>query len=301
LLPAEEAQNMATWYETRNCRNWDDFLQKVNDLPKSGFYRGQSNNDHLMSSFERAYLASRHATRKRWLFEAAIIREFKRRAHHYVADTPEKRDLLEWLALMRHYNAPTRLVDFTYSHYIAAYFAFSSFERKSRAVWAIDSRWLDEESIRRCSEVLGLTPAKIDLHDAKQFTRCFTDRNWKPNLSRCFVAPVNAERLNTRSTIQQGFFLCPGDIEQSFEKNLRGMVGDDSPQKRIVKFVIPHSARNEALTELKHMNISRATLFPDLGGLAESLNDHFEFLFKDYHISEEALRRVVNWCDETAE
>ena len=87
--------------------------------------------------------------------------------------------------------------------------------------------------------------------------------------------------------------MCPGDIERPFEENLRSMVSKNSSQKAVVKFVIPHSARNRALTELKHMNISRATLFPDLGGLAESLNDRFELLFKDYDISEETLRKVV--------
>ena len=111
------------------------------------------------------------------------------------------------------------------------------------------------------------------------------------------VSPVNAERLNTRSTIQQGFFLCPGDIERPFEDNLSSMVSREPSQKAIVKFVIPHSARNRALTELKHMNISRASLFPDLGGLATSLNDRFELLFKDYEISEKALRMVVTWSD----
>jgi hypothetical protein len=99
--------------------------------------------------------------------------------------------------------------------------------------------------------------------------------------------------MNTRLTIQQGTFLCPGNIEKKFGENLHAMVSRAPHKKAVVKFVIPHSERNKALTELKHMNITRATLFPDLGGLAESLNDRFEFLFRDYSIPEETLRKVV--------
>jgi hypothetical protein len=293
----QQMEQMEEWYKTKHCRNWDDFLRKVRGLPKRMFYRGQSDNK-LKSSFECAVDASQPLIRKRWLYEAALLREFRRRAHHYIPDTPDHDDLLEWLALMRHYGAPTRLVDFTYSHYIAAYFAFSDLdpECKDRAIWAINSKWLDDESRKRCSEMLvGLRPSKIDLHLPEHFTRCFLDPNRKAGSSRCFVSAVNAERMNKRLTIQQGFFLCPGDIERSFEENLSNMVSKESSQKTIVKFVIPHSARNEALTELKHMNISRATLFPDLGGLAESMNDRFELLFKDYPVSRQTLKTVVTW------
>lgn len=285
---------MDTWYETKHCDDWDDFLQKVRDLSPTAFYRGQSDEKYpLKSSFDRAVDASRPLVRPRWQYEAAILREFRRRAHHYVSDAPARHDLLEWLALMRHYGAPTRLIDFTYSHYIAAYFAFSSLGCKYRAVWAIGQDWLNCKSMCHCRALLDLTSGEIDLHDPESFRKCFLDPAPKAGSSRCFVSAVNADRMNTRLTIQQGFFLCPGDIEQSFEENLSSMVSKQSSQKAIVKFVIPHSARNKALTELKHMNISRATLFPDLGGLAESLNDRFELQFNDYSITEETLRKVV--------
>lgn len=287
---------MEGWYEKRPCDDWDDFLRKVQTLPQSILYRGQSDHDQgLKSSFDRAVEATQTLVRDRWQYEAAILREFKRRAHHYVSDTPERLDSLEWLALMRHFGAPTRLVDFTYSHYIAAYFAFSNLECKDRAVWAIDQRWLSSESKKHCSEILGLPEDKTDLHKPEHFTRCFLDPSRKVGSSRCFVYHVTPERMNTRLTIQQGCFLCPGDIEQSFEDNLSSMVSQQSSLKPIVKFVIPHSARNRALTELKHMNITRASLFPDLGGLAESLNDRFELLFRDYEISEKTLSEVVTW------
>jgi hypothetical protein len=199
---------------------------------------------------------------------------------------PKEEHLLEWLSLMRHYGAPTRLVDFTYSHNIAAYFAFSSLKRTSRAVWAISQGWLSEV------KVTDRKLRKLDFHEYEKFMDNFLD----PDSPASFVAALNAERMNERLTIQQGIFLCPGNIGQPFKKNLTSM----QPRAgSIVQFVIPHSERNKALTELKHMNISNATLFPDLGGFAGSLNDRFELLFKDYYIHDKTLRKVVTRLKST--
>src|SRR5438093_2893211 len=41
---------------------------------------------------------------------------------------------LEWLALMQHYGAPTRLLDFTYSFWIALFFAFEEAENDCSVV-----------------------------------------------------------------------------------------------------------------------------------------------------------------------
>jgi len=46
---------------------------------------------------------------------------------------------------MQHHGAPTRLLDFTYSFYIAAYFALEESE-KDCAIWALNMKWSVEES-----------------------------------------------------------------------------------------------------------------------------------------------------------
>jgi hypothetical protein len=47
--------------------------------------------------------------------ERQLLKEFKRRAHFYVNSLPTHGDVLGWFALMQHYGAPTRLLDWTYS------------------------------------------------------------------------------------------------------------------------------------------------------------------------------------------
>jgi len=263
------------------------------------YFRGMNDKSYpIKSSFDRARESAKPLVRAKWMYEIALLREFKRKAHQYISDTPDNRDNLEWLALMRHYGAPTRLVDFTYSHYIASYFAFHSLGCEDKVVWAIEREWLNDEATRRCSAFLEIQEDKLDLDLPEQFSKCFLWPNDRNAITRRFVAAVNADRMNTRLTVQQGFFLCPGDIEQSFEENLRSMIAENKSQKPVFKIVIPHSARNRALTELKYMNISSTTLFPDLGGFANSLNDRFELLFNDFIVSEHALLKTIAYKAE---
>ena len=49
----------------------------------------------------------------------------------------------------------------------------------------------------------------------------------------------------------------------------------DSGAGKVVRILVSAEAKNDAIEELRRMNISSATLFPDLIGFAESLGDWF--------------------------
>src|SRR5207248_5887525 len=88
----------------------------------------------LETSLERA---SRRCGVSEVHYERAVWEEFRRHAHTYLSRVPLETDTLEWLALMQHYGAPTRLLDFTESFWIALYFAFEDAEEDC-AVVALD-------------------------------------------------------------------------------------------------------------------------------------------------------------------
>lgn len=100
---------------------------------------------HLEKAF-RSYKTDKYDPRE---LEKALIREFKRKAHHYIENVPDKDDLLEWLALMRHYGGPTRLLDWTYSFYVAVYLAVNECDCKKHKpeIWALNARWFTEEKV----------------------------------------------------------------------------------------------------------------------------------------------------------
>ena len=69
--------------------------------------------------------------------EARILRVFKRKAHQFLTQPPEPDDDFQWLALMQHHGAPTRLIDFTWSPYVAAFFALER-TLNDGVVWAMN-------------------------------------------------------------------------------------------------------------------------------------------------------------------
>jgi hypothetical protein len=85
-----------------------------------------------------------------------------------------------------------------------------------------------------------------------------------------FVAPLQPFRMNEGLTIQQGLFLCPGDLRTSFEGNLLAFPKGDFAN-HVHKIVIPNHLREEILATLNKMNINRASLFPGIDGFAQSL------------------------------
>jgi len=54
--------------------------------------------------------------------EAEFVAEFQRGARNYLNKDELPEYLIEWLALMQHHGAPTRLLDFSRSPFIAAFF-----------------------------------------------------------------------------------------------------------------------------------------------------------------------------------
>lgn len=75
--------------------------------------------------------------------ESGLIRRFQRQCHHYEIRVPQRNKIVEWLALMRHHGAPSRLLDWTYSFYVALFFALKDAE-KICAVWALEKYSLKE-------------------------------------------------------------------------------------------------------------------------------------------------------------
>src|SRR5208283_2656280 len=79
----------------------------------------------LRSALDRGIDKREHSHIGQQTAEDYLLKQFKRAAHHFLEASmvPGKDDRLEWLALMQHYGAPTRLLDFTRSPYVACFFA----------------------------------------------------------------------------------------------------------------------------------------------------------------------------------
>ncbi|HEY3306419.1 MAG TPA: FRG domain-containing protein [Candidatus Binatia bacterium] len=108
-------------------RNWRDLLDRYRDFRSGEWcFRGDRATPGFKTSLERASI---DRWGRNWSempdIENGLLRRFKREAHLYLTSQPDEDDIIGWLALMRHHGAPTRLLDWTYSFFVAVYFAIS--------------------------------------------------------------------------------------------------------------------------------------------------------------------------------
>jgi hypothetical protein len=121
--------------------------------------------------------------------EEYVKNAFERRAHQYLSDPPARMENLEWLALMRHHGAPTRLLDWTRSPYVAAFFALDEADNKlESAVWAVNVQALKSAAREILVEagVVGETSrAPFSFSECAIFNAVFMG-----NANPAIVAPV---------------------------------------------------------------------------------------------------------------
>lgn len=136
-----------------NWREYDieSWLDFVSVLEKTGgvywygslwSFRGQADRSWPLRSTLVRRLLNKGVSDRRYAYalERNIIREFITKFPVY-STLPSvefaRYDLLRWLTLMQHYGCPTRVLDWTDSPYVAAFFACESLHESDGAIFCI--------------------------------------------------------------------------------------------------------------------------------------------------------------------
>jgi hypothetical protein len=232
---------------TVECRGWDEFKGTIvkelfQDAPfqKSRFlFRGQVDpNWQLMSSYDRWFDEQGLDESKRMEIAAQLLASFKQElrnaGHEQLVD--EERDP-RIMAIAQHYGLPTRLLDWSESPYVAAFFAFVDVVLLKRdpefvVVWALDTK-------SYCWDGYG--------------TR---------------IVSVASPRSNVRLRNQEGKFTILETLDKSLEDFVMKIKPTKSLELPLRRFLIPGKDTVAALAELDAMGINPSRAYSDLQGFA---------------------------------
>ena len=236
-------------YRTIRYDSWQAFKNRYcADLFDGDFvfgkyiFRGLGNAKwDLVTSFDRIYGSRSNSARK--TIENELIAAFCTNCDRHVKSHYKfsEMKMFEKMSLAQHYGVPTRLLDWSYSPFISAYFAFRYSDDYSKdnciAIWALNKEhdiWNDKGvSIEEC---VGL-----DNEHQKRQLGCFT------------MLKSPAKSINSF-------------VNMCFDS------GEDVTGA-LTKIEIPASDFKTALHELEGMNISASTIFGGFQGCAEAAHD----------------------------
>jgi hypothetical protein len=281
-------------WAVRAVESWAEAKAVFEGLQNTWIFRGQSDASFSLStSLERRILSRVRSTQRPdqlLTLERMLTKSFMRGASLHYASGQAPGDTLGWWAEMQHYGMPTRLLDFTWSPYVASYFAMEGGDPEGdRAVWALNLESSSQpvglvkgHSARLAGfvgEVFG-SEARAALYsgafweDAAQvdaFLEAAQERRLRA------VLAVQTDRLNERMLGQQGLFVMPSSLDVEFAECLaQSGTGGRPASESLLKIALPGRLRLDVLYDLMRMNVTRMSLFPGLEGFARTLGDNFE-------------------------
>lgn len=232
-------------YAIEQCNSWSEF--KASTLPAMYpgsiaargryYFRGQgSENWPLMSSFDRWYKSAAKKPASKKVAADRFVALFKDEASRLTPDPGLSNDAEQLLGLAQHYGVPTRLLDWTETPYVAAFFAFSGLSLSPDpdhriAIWCLNttsSIWGDDTGIRLLS----------------------------------IPSPYN-ERLKN----QLGKFTLLQSPFDSVEEHIDKC---DPTGATLRKITLPATEARIALSDLDFMGINYSTIYPGLDGSARA-------------------------------
>jgi len=258
----QEAKELkvTSWAELQEVLYYDSWAENLNRFRSGYVYRGvEDASFELSSSLNR--LGESH-------LERHLLRNFRKYSQ---LENQMNNSVWNWLALAQHHGLPTRLLDWTYSPYVALHFATADFANydKDGAIWAIN--YVD---------TIKYLPTKykkiIDAEGSHIFTAEMLDRaahsldelqHSKADIFAVFLEPPS---MDQRIVNQYAVFSMMSDPDIKVSQWLQGK------SVKYFKIHIPADLNWEIRDKLDQSNINERVLFPGLDGLATWLKRHYK-------------------------
>jgi hypothetical protein len=166
----------------------DNLKKDYNECPGEIWFRGQSNIDwKLIPTINR---------KENNLSEMDLIKRFKQNATLIINQHPAPSQV-EWLFQMRHYSVPTRLLDWSESPLVAAYFAVDSNDEADGVIWLllpIELNKLANIEPDYPTSIPSFGEGVLESYEPEKF---FAEKTSKMN-PVAFLAPRNSPRMQAQ-------------------------------------------------------------------------------------------------------
>jgi hypothetical protein len=245
-----------TWADLQEALFADSWNEQLG-LHRSNFaFRGRwDSGDDLSTSL--AQLSGDPPT-----LERNLLRNFRKYA---MSDAVPLDSPWNWLALGQHHGLPTRLLDWTYSPYVALHFATAKRECFDRdgAIWMVDyvqAHQLAPKKLRECLEAEG-----TNLFTTEMIESVAPELGDLAKLGDDFVIFVEPPSFDARIVNQYALFSLASRPDSSFDEWLR------EHEELCRRIVLPAELKWEVRDKLDQANITERVLFPGLDGLTRWL------------------------------
>lgn len=278
--------NDALW-PTKEARSWAEFLDIVAEVEaRSGdfVYRGQSDATwDLKPSLARissGFSAAMEGERKAYSTFRARSQNFLNPnifsvlTRHY--------NIFLWWAVMRHHGVPTRILDWSRSPFIAAYFACESGSEPG-AVWCVDRSVLSSQmgsAHEGYSDFNKFLSSTASVDDRKAMEAALYNES-----ASHLITIVDTNFLTDRMERQQGLFSFSNLPHLDHAKEIADALSIVRPQA-FLKILIPKhrvhgqvpkhdliDRKRKFMHQLQLMNVTGFSLFPDLDGIGRYCTD----------------------------
>ena len=194
--------------------------------------------------------------------EQTLVTRFKQNALPHIQMRPNTE--WDWLFIMQHHGLPTRLLDWTESALVGLYFAVSEVSGADNSdtstLWALDPIGLNHSSKWQASHQADI-PGFGDEPDLDSYLPSQLAQG------KMVFAPIAAiaTRNTPRIQLQQGVFTIHHREMESIDAGTR--------EQHVWRYLIPKERRQEILQDLRMLNITKLSLFPELPNVAEHARD----------------------------
>ncbi|MDQ4076008.1 MAG: FRG domain-containing protein [Chloroflexota bacterium] len=200
--------------------------------------------------------------------ENSILRTFKRYARRYIDVDDDS--MWNWLALAQHHGLPTRLLDFTFSPYVAMHFATENLEKynEDAVIWCVNYEESTDYLPEKLSRILREEEAHVfTVEMLQQGAATFEELT---NLAdRAFIVFLEPPSLDERIVNQFALFALISDATLGLEEWL-----SEHPAL-YRKIIIPAELKWEVRDKLDQANITERVLYPGLDGLSQWLKRYY--------------------------